>query len=412
MTKTQVGKVPRTQIFAWLAALGGLAMASAVVAEDWPQWRGPARTGISVEKGWLAQWPEGGPKKLWETEVGIGYSSVAVAKGRLYTMGNFEEKDAVTCLDAETGKVIWSHRYDCASKDPNGYHGTRVTPTVESNRVYTVSRHGHLFCLDTATGQVIWSKDFKKNFSGKMPTWGWSGSVLIEKNWALIEVGGPNAAVVAFNKLNGDVIWQNGSDETGYSSLMPFDLEGERCLAVFSKDHFVGRKMKDGSELWRHPWKTSYGVNAATPSFEGNKIFISSGYKFGCALLEVSLKEVKEVWRNKNMQNHVNSCVLWQGHLYGFDESRLRCLDFKTGEVKWETGDFGKGSLMAADGKLIIYSQRGKLATAEISPDSFKLISSAQILEGKDTWAPPVLANGRIYVRSLSKLACLDVKAK
>jgi outer membrane protein assembly factor BamB len=162
--------------------------------------------------------------------------------------------------------------------------------------------------------------------------------------------------------------------------------------------------------LWRFPWKTSYGVNAATPIISGDQIFVSFGYNYGCARLNVAPTGATEVWRNKNMRNHVNSCVLVNGYLYGYDENELKCLDWKTGEVKWKTGDYGKGSLMYADGKLILYGQNGKLGIAEASPDAFKEIEHFQALSGKDTWAPPVLANGRIYLRSLEKMVALDVK--
>jgi outer membrane protein assembly factor BamB len=170
--------------------------------------------------------------------------------------------------------------------------------------------------------------------------------------------------------------------------------------------------MKDGGELWRVPWKTSYGVNAATPAMHGNRMFLSSGYNYGCALFQVSLAGPKELWRNKNMRNHVNSCVWLKDSLYGYDESDLKCLDARTGEVKWSTGAYGKGALMAADGKLILYGQTGKLGLAEATPEGFKEICGFQALSGHDTWANPVLANGRLYVRSLDKLAAFDVKTK
>ena len=231
------------------------------------------------------------------------------------------------------------------------------------------------FCLDSAKGTVIWSKDLQKDFGGKKPTWGFAGSPLVEKDWVLCEAGGTDAAVVALDKKTGDVVWKNGKDGAGYSSIVPFDANGERLFAVFASDFFVVRRMKDGSEVGRVPWKTSYGVNAATPIIAGNQIFISSGYDFGCAMLEVG-NGLTEVWRNKNMRNHASSCVLWQGCLYGFDESELKCLDFKTGAVKWSEKRYGKGSLALADGKLIVYSQNGKLATVEPSPAGFKEISA------------------------------------
>ena len=382
-------------------------------AEDWPQWRGPSRTGISRETGWVAQWPANGPKKLWEGFVGVGYASVAVSQGRLYTMGNVQEKDYVYCLDAETGKPLWNYGYDCSSKDPNKYFGTRCTPTLDGNRAYTLSRQGHFFCLDAQSGRVLWSKDFKKDFGGEVPTWGFAGSPWIEQDWVLTETGSPSgASVVALDKITGAVVWKNGNDPAGYASIIAFDLAGERCFIQFSKDHVIGRRMKDGAELWRTPWATSYGVNAATPIILGDQVFMSSGYGFGCARMRMSTNEVTDIWRNKNMRNHVNSCVLLNGYLYGYDENQLRCLDWQTGEVKWATGDYGKGALVYADGKLILYGQTGKLGVAECSPEAFKPISSFKALAGQDTWAPPVLANGRIYVRSQAKLAAFDVKAK
>jgi outer membrane protein assembly factor BamB len=408
-----------TPFLRWFPALLSVGLAAAFMlpcstkSDDWPEWRGLARNGISKETGWLSKWPAEGVKKLWEVSVGVGYSTMSVSKGRVYTMGNVEDTDWVSCFDAETGKPLWKHEYACPAKDPNGYHGTRCTPTVDGNRVYTLSRHGHFFCLEAETGKVIWSKDFTKDFGGVTPKWGFSGSPLIEKGWVLSEASGTNgASVVAFDKLSGAVAWKSGDDRAGYSSLITFDNGGEHCFAQFSADHIIGRRMKDGSELWRSPWKTDYGVNAATPIIEGDQMFLSSGYGFGCALLKIAPTGATEVWRNKNMRNHVNSCVLVDGYLYGYDDAELKCLDWKTGLVKWTTKDYGKGALTVADGKLILFGQNGKLGVAEISPEAFKPISSFQAMGGKNTWASPVLANGRIYVRGLDKMAAFDVKGK
>ena len=216
--------------------------------------------------------------------------------------------------------------------------------------------------------------------------------------------------MVAFDKATGAVVWKNGNDKAGYASLVAFNLGGERCLAQFSADQIIGRRMKDGSELWRAPWKTSYGVNATTPIIKDDQMFLSTGYGFGCALFKISPTGLTEVWRNKKMRNHVNSCVLVDGYLYGFDENQLKCLDWSTGTEKWAEKAFGKGSVTCADGKLILYGQTGKLGIAEVSPESFKPISAFQPFTGKDTWAAPVLANGRIYVRSLDHVAAFNVK--
>jgi outer membrane protein assembly factor BamB len=388
-----------------------LGLPQATSANDWPQWRGPNRDGVSQESGWLTGWPPEGPAKLWQASVGIGYSSFAVSKGHLYTMGNVAETDTVFCLDALTGKVLWKHEYPCPSKDPNGYHGTRCTPTVDGDRVYTLSRQGHFFCLDSANGHVKWSKDFRKEFGVAPPMWGFAGSPLIEGDWVLSEAGGgTNASVAAFDKHTGEVVWRAGSDSAGYGSLIAFDMGAERCLLQFSIDHLICRKMKDGTETWRLPWKTSYGVNTATPIVHGDEVFISSGYNFGCALLKAAPASAQEIWRNKNMRNHVNSCVLLDGFLYGYDESELKCMEWRTGQVKWSTKAYGKGAVQSAGGKLILYGQNGKLGLAEANPEAFKELCSFPALTGTDAWANPVLANGILYVRSLDKMLALDVR--
>lgn len=390
-----------------------------VNASDWAQWRGPNRDGISQEKGWSVNWPESGPKRLWEAPVGVGYSSMSLSTGRVYTMGNVQDKDQVHCFDAETGKVLWKHEYPCAAKDPNGFPGPRCTPTVDGDRVYSLSRHGDLFCLDAKTGAVKWSKNLVKDLGGREPMhgdggsqqgWGYSASPLIEKGWVLVEAGGKGASVVALDKMSGAAVWKAGDDGAGYSSLITLDHQGERALVQFSDNHIIGRRMKDGSELWRQVWKTSYGVNAATPILADGNVFVSSGYGSGCARYKIGPSALEEVWRNKSMRNHVNSCVLVNEFLYGFDEGELKCLDWKTGEVKWSEKSYGKGALMFADGKLVLFSDKGKLGLAEANPSEFKQLASFQALKGNNTWANPVLANGRIYVRNLDTVAAFDVR--
>jgi outer membrane protein assembly factor BamB len=395
-----------------------LCLSHSALGADWPQWRGPNRDGISAEKGWQTAWSAEGPKRLWEQKVGAGYSSMSVSEGRVYTMGNTNDVDLVSCFNAETGAPVWQHAYACLAKDPNGFQGTRGTPTIDQDRVYTVSRHGHLFCLDAKTGKVKWTKNLVKDLAGREPMhsggknegWGFAGSPLIEKQLVLVEAGGDGSSVVALNKLTGEPAWKTGTDQAGYASLMALDVEGQRCFFQFAGEDLILRRMKDGSELWRYPWKTSYGVNSATPIIHDHHVFISSGYGFGCALGKISLKGFEEVWRNKNMKNHVNSCVLVDGYLYGFDEGELKCVDWKTGEVKWGHRSYGKGSLIFSDGKLLLYGDKGKLGLAEATSAGFKELASFQALTGQNTWAHPVLANGRIYARNLDTLAAFDVK--
>ncbi|MCL5096254.1 MAG: PQQ-like beta-propeller repeat protein [Candidatus Omnitrophica bacterium] len=387
-------------------------MACAARANDWPRWRGPRVNGISTETGWSTNWPAEGPKVLWKAKIGVGFSTVSVSHGRLYTMGNSDETDHVYCFNAGTGADLWTYSYPCTAKDPNQKMGTRATPTVEANRVFTVSREGHLFCLNALDGKLIWAKHYVKDFGAKVPTWGFAGSPLVEGNLLIAEPGGPGASAVALDKATGKVIWQAGSDPAAYSSPVPFTYHNERCVVFLNVTGIVARRVSDGQELWRYPWKTDYDVNAATPIIERDKVFVSSDYNAGCVLVEFGSQPPKALWQNRNMRNHVNSCILWQGYLYGFDESQLKCLDWRTGEVKWAEKGPGKGSIMVADGKFIVYSDRGRVALADLSPAGYHELSGAQVLEGQETWAAPVLANGRLYCRSQDELVCLDVSAK
>src|SRR5688572_25491700 len=332
-----------------LSFLGLFGLSSLVSAADWPNFRGPDHNGISKETGWSTTWPAGGPKQLWKAKVGTGFASFAVAGGRAYTMGNTDDTDNVFCFDAVTGKEIWKHSY-AAPLDPKYYEGgTSATPTVDGDRVYTFSKRGVVHCLDAAKGTVIWSQKLADDLGAKMPTWGFASSVLISGDLAIIDVG---TAGTALDKKTGKVVWKSGTDFSGYSTPVPIKSGNDAAVMMAIKQDVIAVTVKDGKELWRFPWKTQYDVNAADPILSEGKVFISSGYNHGGGVFDVSAKPPAKVWENKNMRNHMNSSVLWEGHLYGVDENQLRCLDFATGEVKWTDKASGKGSLILADGKL------------------------------------------------------------
>ncbi|MHC4703219.1 MAG: outer membrane protein assembly factor BamB family protein, partial [Planctomycetota bacterium] len=380
-------------------------------AGDWPHWRGPNYDGISDETGWAAVLPEGGPKELWRKSIGIGFSSVPVANGRVYAMGNANKNDTVYCFDAETGEEIWRRQYP-QRLDAKYYEGgTLASPTVAGGKVYTVSKDGKAFCLDAKAGHPIWHKNLLEDFGIKRTEWGCSASPLIIDNMVIFNVG---SGGLALNKADGSLIWQNGTGPGGYATAVPFTAGGRKCIALFGFREVLGLVAATGKELWRHSWKTKYDVHAADPIIVSeDTIFISSGYGNGCALLKVQMQgaqgSVTELWRNKNMRNKMNGSVLWQGHIYGVDEKGdLRCLNLRTGELVWAQGGFGQGSLMIADGKLIVLGEKGNLVIAEASPRGFRPLSTANILTGR-CWTVPVLANGRIYTRNAKgDLVCLD----
>ena len=399
------------------AVLGSLcfALARPVSAVDWARWRGPDLDGTSKETGWTAAWPANGPKALWKASVGKGFASVSVSDGRAYTTGNKEDKDTVYCFDAVTGKELWTFSFE-EPLAPRYYDGgTSATPTVEGGHVYVLSKQGRLFSLDAATGKVGWKKDLAAETGAGKPEWGFAGSPLVRGNLLILNVGTAGTAV---DRTTGRVFWFSGKEAAGYSAAVPFDQGGERYVLLFAARALVAVAVKDGREIWRHPWKTTYDVNAADPILVGSdRVFISSGYGRGCALLKVIDNKAAVVWENKNMRNHFNPCVLIGGGIFGFDgdagsdKAELRCLDPETGEVKW-TEKSGFGGLIAADGKLIVLTHRGELSIVEASTGAFKPLARAQVLGGK-CWTAPALADGRLYCRNAEgEVVCLEVSGK
>lgn len=400
-------------------ALSLLSISSTLVvtthANDWYRWRGPDLNGISTETGWQAQWPADGPKQVWKASVGMGFSSVTVSHGKLYTQGNDgDATDFISCLDAATGAQIWKHSYPCPL-DPKYYEGgTSSTPTVDGDRVFTISRKGNLFCLDAATGKVVWFKNVATDLGNEIPTWGFAGSPFIEGDLLILNVGD---AGLALNKKTGEPVWQSGHGASGYSTPVPFNSGADHLVVMALSQSVAAINPANGKVAWSFPWKTEYDVNAADQIISNGKMFISSGYGHGAAMLDISHGKPTVIWENKEFRNHINSSVLWQGNLYGVDDvsnSRyeLKCVDWETGRIKWSEPKFGKGSLIIADGKIIGLSDKGVLYVAEPTPAAFKPISHAQVIGGK-CWTTPVLANGRIYCRnSKGDLVCLDVSVK
>jgi outer membrane protein assembly factor BamB len=387
------------------ALLVGLA-AGPLKAADWPQWRGPQRNGISAETGWLTRWPAAGPKRLWSARVGEGFSSVAVAGGRVYAIGNASNQDRVSCLNAETGKPVWSYAYASPAGD---YGGPRATPVLDGGNVYTFSRDGVALCLNAGNGKVVWQKDLRRETGAQPPQWGFAGSPLISGNLAIYNLG---AAGTGVDKGTGKIVWRSATEASGYASPLAYTVGNQQGVAIFTASAIAGLNPANGRLLWQFPWQTNFGVNAADPIFSGNTVFISSNYEKGCALLRLGGGQPAAVWQNRNMRNHFNSCVLVGGALYGNDQGTLKCIDLATGAGRWQQRGMGKGGLISAGGNLLVMTERGELLLAKAAPDRYTELARAQVLTGT-CWTHPVLANGRIYCRSHEgDLVCLDVRAK
>ena len=387
-------------------------LASPLVADDWYRWRGPRLNGISDETGWLVEWPEAGPVIAWKASVGVGFSSVTVADGRLYTMGNLDNTDTVYCLDAASGEQLWTHAYECPLEDRLFEGGPTSTPTVDRDRVYTLSRQGDLFCFDAATGVVRWSKNVAEEAGVRIPGWGFAGSPLVHGDLLVLNVGEAGTAV---KKSTGKIVWTSADREAGYTTPLPIRRHDRWFAVIASGRYYHLVDVETGEEPWRHRWLTNFGCNAADPVVAGDQLFISSGYNRGSALLNIAGDEPTVIWSNKEVQNQFSSSVLIDGHLYGVDgnthtETSLKCIKLSSGEVKWARPWQGMASLTAADGKLIVLSEAGELTVAKADPEAFEPLARGQVLTGK-CWTVPVLAQGRIYCRNADgDLVCVDVR--
>jgi hypothetical protein len=383
-------------------------------AADWPQWRGPQLDGISRETGLLPRWPDNGPPELWRIPLGNGFSAVSVVGNRAYTMYGSPEGEFAVALDVHSGKILWKTRSGDLFKNSYG-DGPRATPAVDEGRLYTLGGKGSLACLDIADGKPIWQLSLLEKFGGEPPEYGFSASPLVVGKLLVVVVGaGHGKSLAALDKSSGKVVWTSLDDKPGYATPLPIEVDGVPQLAVLMGEALVSVSPSDGHEFWRHPWKTEQDANVAAPIFSRNRLFISSGFGTGCAMFELSATggkpAARRLWANKNMENYFSSSLLIDGHLYGFKKTILTCIDFDSGAVKWKQRGFNQGSLLCADGKLIIYGERATLALAEASPEKYQEISKTPVLDDQ-TWTVPTLCDGRLFVRNQKELVCLNLRA-
>lgn len=382
-------------------------------AADWPQFLGPNRSG-SVEDS-VAVWPADGPAILWRRPAGDGFSGIAVAGGRAYTLWTEGRREYLFCLDAADGRELW--RLDTGGKyfEYQGGNGPRSTPSVAGDHVYALGATGGLVAVGAATGELLWSVDLPTLFAGDRPRWGFSGSPLVEGDLLLLETaGGPGRALGALNRFTGEVVWTSQSDPGSYSSPVAVDLGGVRQAVFFMRTGLVAVSPTDGRLLWRREWDTPYGVNAATPLvIPPDGLFISSGYEKGAALVRVSRDggalKAETAWTTRFMSTQISTSVYAGGHLYGFDDTILKCISAETGAEAWKVRGYGLGTLVRAGEMLVVLSDRGTLALVRADPKAHQELARAQVLEGKRCWTAPTLAGGRLFLRDDREVVCVDL---
>jgi outer membrane protein assembly factor BamB len=390
-----------------------LAFGATVSAADWPQWRGPQRNGISTETGLLTSWPKEGPRMLWTVNgLGEGYSAVAVVGGRVYTQGQRGGRHYVTAIDVNTGAKAWETVAGGSFNESRG-NGPRGTPTVDGTRLYALAPDGMLACLDAASGKTIWSQNILQKFRGSVPPWGISESPLVDGDRLIVMPGGRDGSLVALNKADGALVWKSGTEGAGYSSAVIGDFDGGRQIIAMNENAVVGVRADTGQQLWRYTDVSNQTANIATPIVSDGRVFVSTEYESGGALLKVGAKSASQIYFTRNMRNHYSTSVLVDGVLYGFNSSILTAMRFDSGDVLWRHRSVGKGSLAYADKHLYVLGEDAILALVEARPDEYREVSRFSLKQSRfPTWAPPVISDGRLYVRNQDSLFAYDIRGK
>jgi outer membrane protein assembly factor BamB len=453
-------RFPRHFPVASIIALLVLAsLTSRTRADDWPQWLGPQRDGVWRETGILDKFPDGGPKVRWHTPIGTGYAGPAVAGNRVYVTDRVLASGAanpkspfnaslvagserVLCLDADSGKVLWKHEYDCPYKVSYAA-GPRTTPLIHAGKVYTLGTMGDLLCLDAETGKVVWSKNLPRDYQTKVPFWGYSSHPLLDGDKLICLVGGPGSVVVAFHKDTGKELWRSlNADQIGYCPPVIFDIGGKRQLIVWDPETVNGLDPETGQVFWSEKFPVKAGMSIPTPRQAGDLLLVSCFYD-GSLMLKLgtdrSIPEV--VWKAKSHSELPNRtdglhCVMatpfiHEGHIYGVCSfGELRCLKAETGERLWVTMKATTGGkperwanafLVAQGDRYFLFNEKGDLIIARLTPKGYHEICRAHILEPTNTmvadqrggasvvWSHPAFAHRACFARNDKEIVCVDL---
>jgi outer membrane protein assembly factor BamB len=389
-------------------------------AGDWPQFLGPTRNGVYSGPALAATWPKDGPRVVWQKPVGNGFSAPVIAKGRLILFHRLENKEVVESLDPATGNGQWRFDYPTAYQDDFGFDpGPRATPCVADGKVYTFGAEGMLHCLDLESGKKVWSVNTKSDFQAPKGFFGIACSPLVEDNAVLLNVGGPDGAgIIAFDKATGHVRWKTSNDAASYSAPVSATIGDKRYVLFLTRRAFVGVEPATGKIDFEFPFRPSISasVTAATPVVADDLVFISASYGAGAAVLSLKGGQPKKVWAGDDiLSNHYATSVYRDGFIYGIDgrtdpgfQPTLRCVELRTGKVKWQDDSVGAATITLAGDQLLILTEKGELIRAAADPGKFKPNARAQILPTQ-VRAYPALADGILYARSKDKLMCVNL---
>ena len=410
----------RITCLALTLSAGALLGAQAPSPGDWPQWRGPARTGLSLETGLLRQWPASGPSRIWATSnLGAGFGSIAVRGDRIFVQGMRNSQSIVSALNRADGKVVWTRTIGGARENYQG-NGPRGTPTVDGDRMYVLTENGDLACLRVQDGTVVWQRNILQDFGGRNIGWLISESPLVDGTQVMVTPGGRGAGMAALDKMTGKTIWATKelSDQAGYASPIVADVQGVRTYMTLTSEAGIGVRASDGKLMWRYQAVANDTANIATPVYQRQQGVLQlrrTGLVARCWRSEPRAEKCahRSMYFTRDMQNHHGGLVLVNGYLYGFNNSILTCMEFATGKVMWRHRSVGKGSLTYADGHLYILSENNVVGLAEATPAAYREKGRFTIADqGWPSWAHPVVSGGRLYLRNQGILTAYDIQAR
>lgn len=404
-----------------LLLIGGacLALTAVTLAQDWPQFLGPTRTGVYAGAPLNESWGPEGPKVIWRKAIGAGFAGPVVVQGRVLVFHRLANQETLDALDARTGTAQWRYAYPTAYRDDFGFdEGPRAVPVVADGVVYTFGAEGQLHAVDLAKGTRLWSVDTMQRFEVPKGFFGSAGSPLVENGRVLANVGGPKAGIVAFEAKSGKVLWTATAAGASYSSPAGATINGRRYAVFLTRAGLVGLDPATGQVLFERAWRArmAASVNAATPVVVGDLIFISAQYGPGAGVLRLEGSTLTPLWTSDEaLSNHYATSVHRDGILYGFHGRQefgqsFRAVELRTGKVRWSEDRFGAGTVILAGDRLLILRENGELVLAAASPDGFKPIARSKILTGT-VRAYPALSDGFLFARNVDDtLIAVDLR--
>jgi outer membrane protein assembly factor BamB len=409
-------------------------------AEDWPKWMGPHGDNISKETIPDAAWPEGGPKKLWTKKVGFGHSSPVAAGGKVYVFSLVEfRSEVLTALDANTGQEVWKQSYfrslvggGSQMGNPE-WDGTRATPTIDGDAIYTFGSLGDLVCRNLSDGKLRWQINVLKETGGDAPAWGTASSPLVDGERVYVQAGIGDGAplAVGVDKKTGKVAWQSeakgvagggGKEASGasYAAIVPADVDGEKQIIVFAARDLYGMDPATGKTRWSEPWPTQYDVNGSTPVVRDGKLLVTSEYDTSkAALFKLKPDGLTKLWESKALRSRFQPVIVENGYIYANSFGNLICLTWADGKIAWEAKDralrLGVGGTILRVGgdKMLTMSETGNMTLATVTPKGAKAVGApVEVFEGKNNWATPLMYDGKIFAKGQDEIVAFDVRGK